>query len=293
MCPDRPRLSGRATMAGMPELPEVESARAAIERAALNRVIADVDDTDTYECRPHAPGQIRDALLGRTLVGAFRRGKAMWVETSGDSDDVAGPVLGLHLGMSGRVMITGPDGERTEGGDPPAGRYGQDADAPGRKSEWDRFTITFDDGGTLRLFDKRRLGRVRLDPDLDDLGPDAYEISAEEFAERVGRGSAPVKARLLDQAVLAGVGNLLADETLWQARLDPRRPAGELSADELDRLHEALHTATASAIAQGGVHTGEFIASRKKAGTCPRCGAALQKATIGSRTTWFCPEEQV
>ncbi|WP_226344142.1 Fpg/Nei family DNA glycosylase [Agilicoccus flavus] len=283
----------------MPELPEVESARAAIEQAALGRVIADVDDTDTYECRPHAPGQIRDALLGRTLTGAFRRGKAMWCETSGLPGDDAGgdagegPVLGIHLGMSGRVMITGPDGEQISGGDPPSGRYGLDADAPGRKAEWDRFTLTFEDGGALRLFDKRRLGRVRLDPDLDGIGPDAERIGAQEFAERVGRGSAPVKARLLDQAVLAGVGNLLADETLWQARLDPRRAAGELTADELDRLHDALGAATRSAIAQGGVHTGEFIAARKKAGTCPRCGAALDRATVGSRTTWFCPQEQV
>ena len=67
----------------VPELPEVESARATIERAALGRTIADVDDTDTWECRPHAPGQIRDALLGRALTGAFRRGKTMWCETSG------------------------------------------------------------------------------------------------------------------------------------------------------------------------------------------------------------------
>jgi formamidopyrimidine-DNA glycosylase len=87
------------------------------------------------------------------------------------------------------------------------------------------------DGGTLRLFDKRRLGRVRLEPDLADLGPDAERIGVAAFRERVGRGTAPVRARLLDQSVLAGVGNLLADETLWRARLDPRRstPSGTTS----------------------------------------------------------------
>lgn len=278
----------------MPELPEVEFARAAIEAAALHRRIADVDDTDQYVCRPHAPGQIRDALMGRELTGAFRQGKTMWCETSARPREHApGPHLGLHLGMNGRIMVTGADGSAVSGGDPPAGRYGQDADAPGRKTVWDRFTLTFEDGGTMRLFDKRRLGRVRLDPNTSALGPDAAEITVEDFVARVGHGGAPLKARLLDQSVLAGVGNLLADETLWQARLDPRRAAGELSEDELRTLHGALRTATRSAMAKGGVHTGEFISSRRKAGVCPRCGAQLRRATIGSRTTWWCPQEQL
>lgn len=278
----------------MPELPEVETARGAIEAAGLNRRIAEVDDSDQYVCRPHAPGQIRDALVGRELTGAFRQGKTMWCETSPrEGESGPGPELGIHLGMSGRIMISGIDGGQVSGGDPPAGRYGLDANAPGRKPEWDRFTITFADGGVLRLFDKRRLGRVRLDPDTSGLGPDAERTDPAEFAERVGKGNAPLKARLLDQAVLAGVGNLLADETLWQARLDPRRPAGGLSADELASLHRALEDATRSAIAKGGVHTGEFIDSRRKGGVCPRCGAELERATVGSRTTWFCPAEQV
>ena len=146
---------------------------------------------------------------------------------------------------------------------------------------------------TLRLFDKRRLGRVRLDPDLTALGPDAERIGAAAFRDRVGRGTAPVKARLLDQSVLAGVGNLLADETLWQARLDPRRRVDTLGNDELTRLHRALRTATRAAIRDGGVHTGTVIAHRRPGGHCPRCGAAMQRATVGGRTTWFCPREQV
>ena len=95
----------------VPELPEVESARAVIERSALDRRIVEVDDTDTWVCRPHVPGEIRGALLGRLLVAAHRRGKSMWVETSGDA------VLGIHLGMSGRILVTEPDGEVDEGGD--------------------------------------------------------------------------------------------------------------------------------------------------------------------------------
>ncbi len=116
------------------------------------------------------------------------------------------------------------------------GRYDRLAATGKDLTRWDRFMITYADGGTLRLFDPRRLGRVRLDPNLDDLGPDAGLVSAAEFAERVGGGRAPIKARLLDQSVIAGVGNLLADEILWQARISPRRPSGDLSRDRVDDL---------------------------------------------------------
>jgi formamidopyrimidine-DNA glycosylase len=273
----------------MPELPEVESARATIERAALHRPIADVDDTDTWVCRPHAPGEIRAALLDRALTAACRQGKSLWCETGRSHDTADGPVLGLHLGMSGRILVTDGAGALTEGGDRVAGNAAEQAD---RNPAWSRFTITFADGGTLRLFDKRRLGRVRLDPDLTGLGPDAERIGLTVFRERVGRGTAPVKARLLDQSVLAGVGNLLADETLWRARLDPRRRVDTLGADELTALHRALRSATRAAIRNGGVHTGTVIAHRRPDGHCPRCGAAMQRATVGGRTTWFCPQEQ-
>ena len=251
----------------VPELPEVESARATIERAALHRTIADVDDTDTWECRPHAPGEIRAALLGRALTAACRQGKSLWCATGAD-----GPVLGLHLGMSGRILVTDGRGALTEGGDRLAGA-GTAAEQADRNPGWSRFTITFADGGTLRLFDKRRLGRVRLDPDLTTLGPDAERISAAAFRDRVGRGTAPVKARLLDQSVLAGVGNLLADETLWQARLDPRRRVDTLDDDELRMLHRALRTATRRRPPRRRAHRHRDRPPPSR-GPLPRCGAA-------------------
>lgn len=276
----------------MPELPEVESARAVIERSALRRRIVEVDDSDTYECRPHEPGEIRAALVGRRLTGARRRGKAIWCETSGVGRSHApGAHLGIHLGMSGRILVAGPSGE-DEGGDYQGTRSTDGRPASTRKPEWDRFTLTFEDGGTLRLFDKRRLGRVRLNPNIDALGPDAAEIDRAEFRGRVGTGTAPIKARLLDQAVLAGVGNLLADEVLWQARIDPGAPSGSLAADTLDDLRRDLRKAIRSAIRLGGVHTGEIIPFRRAGAHCPRCGAAMRRARIGGRTTWWCPAEQ-
>jgi formamidopyrimidine-DNA glycosylase len=107
----------------------------------------------------------------------------------------------------------------------------------------------------------------------------------------VGRGTAPLKARLLDQGALAGVGNLLADEVLWQARLSPRRRCDSLSDAELDLLRRELRKAIRAAIRLGGVHTGEFVGERRS-GRCPRCGAELERATIGGRTTYWCPAEQ-
>jgi formamidopyrimidine-DNA glycosylase len=246
----------------MPELPEAERARQQIDRA-LDREIVAVDDRDTYVCRPHAPGEIADALVGGRLLRSHRRGKFLWVETTG-------PELGLHLGMAGRIVVD----------EPPAPRH------------WDRFAIDFADGGRLALRDKRRLGRAVIAPDFSHVGPDAAEVSRAEFRARVGRGKAPLKARLLDQGVIAGVGNLLADETLWRARLSPRRPAGSLSEEELDRLRRQLRAATRSAIRQGGVHTGDVIAERRRDGHCPRCGTPMARATVGGRTTYWCPQCQ-
>jgi formamidopyrimidine-DNA glycosylase len=243
----------------MPELPEAERARAQMERV-LGREIVAVDDRDTYVCRPHAPGDF-SVLVGHRLTSAHRRGKFLWAETA------EGPELGLHLGMAGSIVV----------------------DEPAAPNGWDRFAIEFDDGGRLALRDKRRLGRALLAPDFSHVGPDAAEVGRDAFRTRVGRGSAPIKARLLDQGAIAGIGNLLADEILWRARLDPRRAAGDLSLEELDRLRRELRAATRSAIRLGGAHTGDLIAHRKRGGRCPRCGTALERATVGGRTTFWCP----
>ena len=119
----------------MPELPEAERARQQIERA-LGREIVAVDDRDTYVSRPHAPGEIAAALIGRRLTAARRRGKFLWAETDGD-----GPDLGLHLGMAGRIVVDEPPGP----------------------NNWDRFVLEFADGGRLALRDKRRLGRAVIE----------------------------------------------------------------------------------------------------------------------------------
>jgi len=186
----------------VPELPEVETARSLIADQALHRRIVDVDDSDSYVRRPHSPGEMRSALTGRSLTAAHRRGKTMWLEISGTGDaaGAAGPELGIHLGMSGRIVVTGPDGTVAEGGDPR--RY----DAGPHRAEWSRFTLRFADGGSLVLLDPRRLGRVRLNPDIARLGPDAAQVTPAEFRALVTKGTMALKARLLDQSKIAGIG---------------------------------------------------------------------------------------
>jgi formamidopyrimidine-DNA glycosylase len=272
----------------VPELPEVDNARRLIADQALGRRIVAVDDADTFVCRPHAPGELRDALIGRTLTAAHRRGKAMWCETSPvpGGPPGPGPDLGIHLGMSGRIVVTSPGGKAAEGGDPP-GR-----DAQPRKAEWNRFTLEFADGGRLALFDKRRLGRVQLNPDIDALGPDAAQVTLGEFRALITKGTTTVKARLLDQSKIAGVGNLLADEILWQAAVPPAMPVTRLRRADVDRLYRALRSVLAAAIVNGGAHTGDVIAARRPGGTCPRCGAEMRHGTVGGRSTWWCSREQ-
>jgi formamidopyrimidine-DNA glycosylase len=278
----------------MPELPEAEAARTVIEQAALGRQIVDTDDSDTYECRPHRPGEIRAALLGRQLTAVHRRGKSLWCDTSGPGgsgpaalDGPAGPVLGIHLGMSGKIVIADGHGAEVEGGD-----YWQRGRATG-DHRFCRFSVTFADGGSLLLVDPRRLGRVRLDPPVEDLGPDASDITPGQFRTAFARGTAPVKARLLDQHAIAGIGNLLADQILWQAKIHPARPVGELSQAETGALLRAVRSTVRSAVASGGVHSLPVIPFRAPDAACPRCGAPMAHGKVAGRTTWWCSREQV
>ena len=209
----------------------------------------------------------------------------MWCETSGSGRSrTPGPVLGIHLGMSGRMLITDAGGRADRGRRLAGPRTGagapSDADAqPGL--------------GPLHAHLRRRRHRCACSTSGDSagsgsipistrLGPDAQLVDRRRVrATGVGRSTAPVKARLLDQSVIAGVGNLLADETLWQAKISPRRPADELTPTELrPAATAALQRATEAAIEHGGVHTGEIIEFR---GTGPALPALRHRDDRGDR----------
>ncbi len=260
----------------MPELAEVEAYRTLAERVVGRRVAEVVAPDDWYLKRGLTATAARAALEGRTLAGVRRTGKLLLVETSDD-----GPVLGLRFGMSGRLLVDGVAG------------VSDLAYASNRELEkWDRFALRFTDGGDLRMRDARRLGGVELDPDEARLGPDALRVTPAVLARALASSQAPLKARLMDQSRLAGVGNLAVDEALWRAGLDPARPAASLSPAELRRLHRHLRSTLEDFVLRGGSHTGELMPERQPGGVCPKDGTPLQRRTVGGRTTWSCPRHQ-
>jgi formamidopyrimidine-DNA glycosylase len=161
-----------------------------------------------------------------------------------------------------------------------------------RDPAWDRWRARFDDGGALVVHDPRRLGGVLLDPDVSSLGPDAMAITPAELAVTLRQSRAPLKARLLDQSRVAGIGNLIADELLWRAALSPLRPSDSLTANELRRLHRHLGRTLADLTEGGGSHTGDLMEERRPGGRCPRDGNELTRSTVGGRTSWWCAAHQ-
>src|SRR5262245_40007447 len=268
----------------VPELLEVELYRRQAE-AVVGRTIAAVDAPDAWYVKGGEPAELVDALSGRTVTDVRRQGKLLVL----DLDD--GARLGLRFGMTGRLLVDGSASiDRLE--------YSSIREEPA----WERFTLRFDDGGDLRMVDPRRLGGVSLDPDESVLGPDALTLTATTLSAALGRSTAPLKARLMDQARIAGIGNLLADEILWRAGLRPAPPggslvavgpAGSLSEVEQSGLAEAIATTLAELSERGGSHTGDLRAGVVADGHCPLDGAELQRRTIGGRTTWSCPLHQV
>ena len=258
----------------MPEILEVELYRRAAEQV-VGRIIRTVRAPDPWYLKHGTTARrLGRELRGRRVAAARRRGKLLVL----DVDDA--PSLGLRFGMTGRLQIDGegPIEELV---------YGSRRD----ERAWDRLVLRFDGGGVLRLSDPRRLGGVELDPDEDRLGPDAFSVTRAELAGAL-RSSAPLKARLLDQEAIAGVGNLLADEILWRAGLDPARPARTLDAGELAVLHRTIRATLRDLLARGGSHTGDLQEARRLGGRCPVDGAELERQTIGGRTTYSCPVHQ-
>lgn len=258
----------------MPEGVEIEIYRRAAEQV-LGRPVASVDAHDDWFCKEGTtPEALVEALVGVTFNAARRRGKLLIL-------DHAEGTLGLRFGMTGRIIVDGDAPIDTL-------EYSSDRNDPA----WDRFVLHFDDGGALRLRDPRRLGGVVLDPDEDALGADVFSITGAELDRRVFVGKVALKARMLDQSRVAGIGNLIADETLWRSGIDPARAADALDIDDKKRFRRHLAAVLADFVRDGGSHTGKLQPARHRGSLCPKDGAPLDRRTIGGRTTFSCPQHQ-
>ena len=219
-------------------------------------------------------------LPGSTIGRIERRGKVVQVHTKDH-------VLGLHFGMTGRVIIDGTAPiESLE--------YASNKDRP----EWDRLRLHTGRSGNreepaLRMNDPRRLGRLSLDACLNHLGVDIFDVEASNLASALAGRRSAIKSVLLDQTVIAGLGNLCADEVLWWSGLAPHRPVDALTPIEIDSLAHAIRTRLPAMLRAGGSTTGELNpAVRRALGACPRDQAPMYRANIGGRTAVWCSLHQ-
>lgn len=254
----------------VPEGLEVEIYRRAAERLVGRRVrCATADD------RVAAP-TVTAAITGTTVLGARRVGKLLLLDTDG-------PVIGIHFGMTGRIIVDGfAPIERLE--------YGSRRDDPA----WERFVAEFGDVGSLRIADPRRWARVDLDPDEGRFGPDVLTITIDQLSAVCRGRRRGLKALLLDQSCVAGLGNLCVDEVLFTAGLHPARPASGLGADEIEALHRAMRTRLPAMLVEGGSHRG--VLSPEVRAALPRCpsdGLPLVRGVFAGRTTVWCPHHQM
>lgn len=260
----------------MPEILEVESYRRLADSLVGATITAGWADAYAAKKLPSREAW-HHAVARRRITATSRRGKLLLVATDG-------PTLGLRFGMTGVLLVDSTSG--IEGL-----FYG-----PHRfRDEWLRAGLDLADGRRLLVHDPRRLARVEVDPRLDELGPDALTLTREEFdgALTIRRGEGPaIKARLLDQSVIAGVGNLLGDEMLFRAGVDPRTPTGRLDAARRRRLYRCLTQTLSTLDRRGGSHLGDHMVGRFPGGLCPKDGAAMVSATIGGRTTYWCSVHQ-
>lgn len=259
----------------MPELPDVEVFRRRLAATSLHRRIERVRVLDGRLLHDVDERTLDRTLRGRSLEATHRHGKHLVVDVSDDG------VLVLHFGMTGHLA--------TGEGDPPA--------LPHLRLE-----VDFTDGHHLLLVDQRRLGQVTLADSLDEyvdrrgLGPDALSLRPAELRDLLQRSRGGVKATLMDQDKVAGLGNIYSDEVLFQARIDPRAPARQLDDAAYRRLHRALrHVATVAV--ERGADPGRMprtwlLPNREEGAPCPRGTGTVQKFRSGGRSGYWCSECQ-
>ncbi len=269
----------------MPELPEVETTKNELAPYIVGRTITRVDLIWENIVREPSVAEFRERTAGKQITGLERRGKYLLFNLN-DCD-----TLILHLKMTGSLWHTPP----------PEGL------------KFVRAIINLDNGTSVYFRDPRKFGRMWLvnEPDcvIGQLGPEPLQetFTAQAFSARLKRHHIPIKVAILDQGILAGVGNMYADEALFAAKIHPMRPADNLSAIEIKRLHTAICQVLAAGIgnkgasiqnyflpdgSKGNAHN-EFKVAHQRDAICSRCSTPIRYMKVRGRGTYFCPKCQV
>lgn len=267
----------------MPELPEVETTVRGLERVLDGRRIASVE-ARRPDLRRALPEDLGQRLTGARVTGLRRRAKYGLIDTD------RGDTLVFHLGMSGHWRID-----------------------PSETAKHDHFIIETDEGRRLALNDARRFGSLDLvrTNELDDwpafsaLGPEPFDLDARELKRRLAGRKSAIKLLLLDQRIVAGLGNIYVCEALHRAGINPKRSGGSVSLERLERLVRAIHDVLAEAIAAGGSTLRDFVSPDGELGYFPKrfavydregkpcpCGGTVRRIVQGGRSTFYCPSCQ-
>lgn len=284
----------------MPELPEVETIRRGLEKLALKKKIRKV----VILCEKSWRGDVAN-VEGQEIVDYDRRGKALLIRLSNDY------TMMIHLRMTGQLIFVGDEmAGRFAAGHPDGGFM---EEMPGRHT---RVYFEFEDGTNLFFNDQRKFGFVAVlnkeelatDKFLQKLGPEPWQVSKKDFWERIQKhAKVPIKAVILDQHVIAGVGNIYADEGCFYAGIFPALPAGELTRAQSDKLLEGLCAVMSASIDSGGSTMKDYVRAdgtkgsylekfaqvfRRDGGSCNVCGTEILKTRVAGRGTHYCPNCQ-
>jgi formamidopyrimidine-DNA glycosylase len=269
----------------MPELPEVETTVNELRPGLIGRRISGVDILSARTIAAPAPAEFKGGLTGRAITGLSRRGKHLIFNL----DD--GRFLIAHLRMTGSLLLK------------------QSAEEP---EKYVRVIIYLDNGQAMHFRDVRRFGRMWLVEDsctvTGKLGPEplAPEFTPEVLAQLLKKRATPIKSLLLDQTLIAGIGNMYADEALYRAGIHPLQPGNSLNKSETEKLHEAIQQVLSQGIRYCGASTDTFIrpagvkgeahlqfqVAHQKGKECAVCGETIVRTTVQQRGSFFCPHCQ-
>ena len=284
----------------MPELPEVETVRRGLSELIIGKIVSG-EVHDTAKGFPNLDVEVRAYLLGATVTVVRRRAKVLLIDLSTDYS------LVIHLKMTGQLVFVGKDARFGAG-------HPNDSLVNALPDKSTRVTLEFADGSQLFFNDQRKFGWVKLIPTAEiielpfmkKVGPEPLEpdFTVEEFSGRfVRRGRTNIKAALLDQSVVAGVGNIYADESLWGAKIHPQRLTATITSEEFQHLYTELRAVMNLSIEKGGSSNHTYVNAEGKRGSymdfarvfrreglpCPRCGTTIEKMRVAGRGTHICP----